>query len=618
MKTIRRIAPALVVLVVLVVAALAIGLLDRGGQGAKNVPLTDNSPNAGLSNDELITLAINNMKALQSYHFEFKGGMPSAEVRMSSNLSIVGDVQLHGKGARWTVRDEGGGVSGGLGGMNFDVGTSGIDGIRATYGHWYESYDGGKTWMPPSSGDSQLSFLLLWLDCRWGSLFEEEPSASDPTICESLAREVDYADGTPRLELIDGAVTRHMVGTYGEGQAGESGAGVKVDLWVSTDITPTLRRLSVAGSNKLYGNIVEQANEVAFSPDGKWLAAAHGRSMDGTVRLYDLESPGAPQRKLTAGTISLESVDFSPDGKQLAAAGQFLFTWDLTGPDSDPVTHTLNADVYHIAFQPNGEVLAAGTSSGIYLLDPQDAEATPTLLPLSDNANRRDNLRALAFSQDGQMLAVSTYLWDDSTGEIVIYDLSDPEKAPQRLHLDDAAEAVALSKDGQFLAAVGSGIGSDNPGSIDLWDLRSPEAPVVTLPGRAGDDPAIAFSPDDKWLVTFGDDYKAHVWDLSLLKEAPAAPTPAAKLGSGDARMTDIRFSRDGKRLAVAKEDGSVLVWKTDEVRAGQQSVEVDPQVFEEKNVVVDKPFTLTWTWSRFNEDFGEVEPPPADTIKKP
>jgi hypothetical protein len=28
------------------------------------------------------------------------------------------------------------------------------------------------------------------------------------------------------------------------------------------------------------------------------------------------------------------------------------------------------------------------------------------------------------------------------------------------------------------------------------------------------------------------------------------------------------------------------------------------------------EPYTLTWTWSRFNEDFGEIKPPPTGTIK--
>ena len=32
----------------------------------------------------------------------------------------------------------------------------------------------------------------------------------------------------------------------------------------------------------------------------------------------------------------------------------------------------------------------------------------------------------------------------------------------------------------------------------------------------------------------------------------------------------------------------------------------------------VATPYDVTWTWSHFNEDFGEVKPPPTETVKQP
>jgi hypothetical protein len=100
MNTTRRVAQHNIVLTILVGAALVIGLAGCGEQKPPEAPLVDNGPNAGLSNAELVSLAITNMTALKSYHFEFQGGLPSMSVRMSSNLSITGDVQLYGTGAR--------------------------------------------------------------------------------------------------------------------------------------------------------------------------------------------------------------------------------------------------------------------------------------------------------------------------------------------------------------------------------------------------------------------------------------------------------------------------------------------------------------------------------------
>ena len=62
-------------------------------------------------------------------------------------------------------------------------------------------------------------------------------------------------------------------------------------------------------------------NEVAFSPDGKLLAAAYG---DGYVRLWNLatgQAVGAPLPADTGPVGSVSGVAFSPDGKLLATVG---------------------------------------------------------------------------------------------------------------------------------------------------------------------------------------------------------------------------------------------------------------------------------------------------------
>jgi hypothetical protein len=40
--------------------------------------------------------------------------------------------------------------------------------------------------------------------------------------------------------------------------------------------------------------------------------------------------------------------------------------------------------------------------------------------------------------------------------------------------------------------------------------------------------------------------------------------------------------------------------------------------ILNEDEQPIETPFTLHWKWSRFNEDFGKVEPPPPDSLRPP
>src|SRR5207302_10464493 len=107
-----------------------------------------------------------------------------------------------------------------------------------------------------------------------------------------------------------------LAASWGEGW-GQSAR--TVDLWISTDVSPTIRQMRIQGSNPVAKTEVGPANSVAFSPDGNTLAVAHGHAQDWTVRVWDLTKPGSPPQKLAGTGGVFFSVAFSPDGKMLAA-----------------------------------------------------------------------------------------------------------------------------------------------------------------------------------------------------------------------------------------------------------------------------------------------------------
>jgi hypothetical protein len=81
--------------------------------------------------------------------------------------------------------------------------------------------------------------------------------------------------------------------------------------------------------------------------------------------------------------------------------------------------------------------------------------------------------------------------------------------------------------------------------------------------------------------------------------------------------------------VAELKEDPNQLPFETQPFEGAKRlelwiSTEVTPTIRQMKiggDNVEDgqqSPYTLTWKWSRFNEDFGRVELPPTETVKSP
>jgi transcriptional regulator with XRE-family HTH domain len=131
----------------------------------------------------------------------------------------------------------------------------------------------------------------------------------------------------------------------------------------------------------LPGNPAGQGvSAVAFSPDGKLLAAAYG---DGYVRLWNPATGQAVGAPLPAGTgpEGVFSVAFSPDGKFLASSGDGS-TVRLWNPATRQAVGTLPVDTGQVegrttvAFSPDGKLLAiAGDIGTVRLWDPATRQA---------------------------------------------------------------------------------------------------------------------------------------------------------------------------------------------------------------------------------------------------
>jgi hypothetical protein len=222
---------------------------------ASTVKLT--GPNAHLSNAELLKKAVANMRALGSYHFEFKGGPLSAPLRISHDMSIVGDIQLDDRGSRIKVRDD----------AERKEGETGLDVLITGHG-WYESFDNGRTWHTTvtSTPGSILTGLFTWI---WQNPWEKTPGEYE-TQGEKLILNQTFMDAIPQAELVDSVVTKHIVAELKEDpnqlpfETQPFEGAKRLELWISTEVTPTIRQMKIGGDN------VEDGQQSPYTLTWKW------------------------------------------------------------------------------------------------------------------------------------------------------------------------------------------------------------------------------------------------------------------------------------------------------------------------------------------------------------
>jgi len=326
---------------------------------------------------------------------------------------------------------------------------------------------------------------------------------------------------------------------------------------------------------------------VAFSPDGKTLAAAYlvpgltndGKDKRGGVVLWDAaRRERLDEKPLAVPEDFVRSVAFSPDGKTLAAGygdagsnkGSGVVLWEVARRERLAGKPLAVAEgwVGSVSFSPDGKTLAAGyglpglnagggwnKGGGVVLWDvaPRQRLGGKTL------AVAEGYVPSVAFSPDGKTLAAG----NGGGGAVVLWELARRERlAGVRFAVTEAyVTSVGFSPDGKTLAAANGG------GGAVLWNVARRERlagkPLAVAEGWVE---SVSFSPDSKMLAAGYDGAELGggvvLWDTARWERLADKPLPVAEGG-----VSSIAFSPNGKTLAAGyggKGAGGVVLWDVD------------------------------------------------------
>jgi WD40 repeat protein len=288
---------------------------------------------------------------------------------------------------------------------------------------------------------------------------------------------------------------------------------------------------------------------LSLSRDGKTLLVAAG---DGKIRFVDIAT-GKVQRTLSGHTNMVYAAIFSPDEQLLGSSSrdQTARIWDVGTGQELRKLEGFRCSVKAVAFSPNGLMLAASGNDGMLKL------------------------------------------WDVKTGKelksLVHKDSSE---------IDMATYAFVFNRDGSKIYA------GNGDGTISEWDVLSGKETRVW---KAHDNTSfrLQFSPDYRWLASFGDSV-VKIWDTSTWRKVRSLAIP--RTAGTSSFSSQIAISHNGSLIAAsnveldskqtAYVDVPVVVWN---MKTGEKLFTLKGHKFDVNGLVFtrDDRFLLTGSVDR-------------------
>jgi WD40 repeat protein len=326
---------------------------------------------------------------------------------------------------------------------------------------------------------------------------------------------------------------------------------------------------------------------IAFSPDGRLLAAGDGASQ---VTLWDTDT-GRSVRALRGWppeahevVRAIGSLAFSSDGTRLAAGlgipnmsvgdygRQIVKVWDPRTGDEMGSWEAHANTIAGLAFAPDGRRLATASHDGTVKLWEAGtwrelrswaAESISVRRigagdSAADPSPRSRGFESVAFSPDGRSVAAGL-----ADGTIVAWDLANGRERYARRGHGSRVYDLAYSRDGRTLASAGW------DRLIKLWDARTGRE-LRTFRGHGNWVMGVAFTPDSRNLASLDFDGVLRLWGEptgrgTVDHDFPAPPVADAV--AGPAEKAAVSPIPEASRSLIGRWEGKIQVDKTTSLR---------------------------------------------------
>ncbi len=274
----------------------------------------------------------------------------------------------------------------------------------------------------------------------------------------------------------------------------------------------TFQALEFADTPLLVPSGLRRIQSLAYSPDGKFLATAHGkfRGETGSTQIWNLVT--AKRVGQIPFPLGVCRVGWTTDGGHLVSS-----SWNSTVRINEfpslkqtaliPIDHSVS----HVGISPDGS----------------------RIVTAAEGYEFRDD-------SPGRVVQI----WDTATGELIRRCGNEPNLFP--------LSCAAWSSSGKYVAAAGGNNAAPLRGEARLWDPATGKE-ISRCEGHTQAIRAIAFFKDDARVATAGLDATIRIWESVTGK-------PLGKISAGTP-IGGMDINPDGSLIATATMGGRVLLW---------------------------------------------------------